>query len=90
MEGVSRLVKVVALFKSKDKISPELVRMCRKTDKTNRSFGGMLQKFQHETQRMERQVHSLRSEIKRLESVKVNPKVELDDKASQGISNLKQ
>ncbi|MCR8983496.1 hypothetical protein NW801_00205 [Brevibacillus laterosporus] len=64
------MVKVVALFESKDKISPELVRMRCETDKTNRSFGGMHQKFQHETQRMERQVHSLRSEIKRLESVK--------------------
>ncbi|MGG3873234.1 hypothetical protein [Brevibacillus laterosporus] len=84
------MAKVVALFESKDKISPELVRMRRETDRTNRSFGGMRQKFQHETQRMERQVHSLRSEIKRLESVKVKPKVELDDKASQGISNLKQ
>ncbi|AKF92639.1 hypothetical protein [Brevibacillus laterosporus] len=84
------MAKVVALFESKDKISPELVRMRRETDRTNRSFGGMSQKFQHETQRMERQVHSLRSEIKRLESVKVKPKVELDDKASQGISHLKQ
>ncbi|MED1786143.1 hypothetical protein P4V47_01220 [Brevibacillus laterosporus] len=84
------MAKVTALFEARDRISPELIRMRRETDRTSHSFGGMRRGFKREAQRMEREIHSLRADLKRLQSVKARPKVELDDKASQGIANVRQ
>ncbi|MCR8997974.1 hypothetical protein, partial [Brevibacillus laterosporus] len=84
------MAKVTALFEARDRISPELIRMRRETDRTGRSFGGMRKGFQRESQRMEREIQSLRSDLKRLESIKARPRVELDNQATQGISDLRQ
>ncbi|WP_412767382.1 hypothetical protein [Brevibacillus laterosporus] len=81
---------MTALFEARDRISPELIRMRRETDRTGRSFGGMRKGFQRESQRMEREIQSLRSDLKRLESIKARPRVELDNQATQGISDLRQ
>ncbi len=91
------MAKVTALFEAKDRISPELVKIQRGVHNTRQSFGGFdrsyrrtASQFARETERMQREIHSLRSELSRLGSMREKPRVEIDNQASQEIADIRQ
>lgn len=89
--------KVTALFEAKDKITPELVKIQRGVDNTRRSFGGFergygrtASSFQRDTQRMQREIRDLRSDLNRLGGMHERARVSVDDQATNQISDIRQ
>lgn len=89
--------RVTAIFEARDRITPELVKVQRGINHTSQAFGGfdrMMNRssrgFAREADRMQREIQDLRSEVKRLGSMKETPQVSIDDQATQQIADIRQ
>ncbi|KKX56341.1 hypothetical protein X546_04435 [Brevibacillus borstelensis cifa_chp40] len=91
------LARVTAILEAKDRITPELVKIRRDVNQTERSFGGIergfnrsARGFQRDSNRIQREIQEIRQDLNRLGSMKEKPRVELDDRASQDIADLRE